>query len=150
MNIIIYLPSGNAAAQMPKTGGPLLGEEGEILRSHIRSFHPVHMMGAQQGRGRANHGIRHRVIVDQRGIGGTDDQLAPAAEGQMDVLTLLVKCGLCASRGEARRLVQQGGVSVDGQKVGDIEAKWSCKDCAGDGIIIKKGKKVYHKAILEQ
>ena len=75
---------------------------------------------------------------------------ADFTDGQMDILTLLVKCGLCASRGEARRLVQQGGVSVDGQKVGDIEAKWSCKDCAGDGIIIKKGKKVYHKAILEQ
>ena len=75
---------------------------------------------------------------------------ADFTDGQMDVLTLLVKCGLCASRGEARRLVQQGGVSVDGQKVGDIEAKWSCKDCAGDGIIIKKGKKVYHKAVLEQ
>ena len=75
---------------------------------------------------------------------------ADFTDGQMDVLTLLVKCGLCASRGEARRLVQQGGVSVGGQKVSDIEAKWSCKDCAGDGIIIKKGKKVYHKAVLEQ
>ena len=57
---------------------------------------------------------------------------------------------LCPSKGEARRLVQQGGVSVDGQKVGDIETKWSCKDCCGEGVVIKKGKKVYHKAVMEK
>ena len=72
------------------------------------------------------------------------------AEGEIDILTLLVKCGLAASRGEARRLVQQGGVAVCGQKVADIEAKFSCKDCCGEGAVIKKGKKVYHKAILEE
>ncbi|QUO37966.1 tyrosine--tRNA ligase [Dysosmobacter sp. Marseille-Q4140] len=72
------------------------------------------------------------------------------AEGEIDILTLLVKCGLAASRGEARRLVQQGGVSVCGQKVADIEAKFSCKDCCGEGAVIKKGKKVYHKALLSE
>ena len=71
-------------------------------------------------------------------------------DGEIDVLTLLVKCGLAASRGEARRLVQQGGVSVCGEKVSDIEAKFSCKDCCGEGAIIKKGKKVYHKALLSE
>ncbi|WP_308857007.1 tyrosine--tRNA ligase [uncultured Oscillibacter sp.] len=70
--------------------------------------------------------------------------------GEIDILTLLIKCGLAASKGEARRLVQQGGVSVCGQKVGDIETKFSCKDCCGDGAIIKKGKKVYHKALMEE
>ena len=50
----------------------------------------------------------------------------------------------------SRRLVQQGGVTVDGQKVGDIEAAWSCKDCCGEGKVIKKGKKVYHKALMEE
>ena len=72
------------------------------------------------------------------------------ADGEIDILTLLVKCGLAASRGEARRLVQQGGVTVCGQKVADIEAKFSCKDCCGEGAIIKKGKKVYHKALLQE
>ena len=71
------------------------------------------------------------------------------AEGEIDILTLLVKCGLAASKGEARRLVQQGGVTVCGQKVADIEARFSCKDCCGEGAVIKKGKKVYHKAVLE-
>ncbi len=72
------------------------------------------------------------------------------AEGEIDILTLLVKCGLAASKGEARRLVQQGGVTVCGQKVADIEARFSCKDCCGEGAVSKKGKKVYHKAVLEE
>ena len=60
------------------------------------------------------------------------------AEGEIDILTLLVKCGLAASKGEARRLVQQGGVTVCGQKVADIEARFSCKDCCGEGAVIKR------------
>ena len=70
--------------------------------------------------------------------------------GQINILNLMVRCGLCASKGEARRLVQQGGVTVCGQKVADIEARFSCKDCCGEGAVIKKGKKVYHKAVLEE
>ena len=68
-------------------------------------------------------------------------------DGKIDVLTLLVKCGLCASKGEARRLVQQGGISVGGEKVTAIEATFTCEDCSGDGAIIKKGKKVFHRAV---
>ena len=44
----------------------------------------------------------------------------------------------------------RGGVTVCGQKVADIEARFSCKDCCGEGAVIKKGKKVYHKAVLEE
>ena len=68
--------------------------------------------------------------------------------GSIDVLTLLVKCGLAASKGEARRLVQQGGVSVNDEKVAAIETTFGCEQFTGDGVVIKKGKKVFHKAIL--
>ncbi len=72
-------------------------------------------------------------------------------DGKIDILTLLVKCGLAASRGEARRLVQQGGVSVGGEKVGDIERCWCCDECdCKDGLVIKKGKKVFHRAAMER
>ena len=70
------------------------------------------------------------------------------ADGVIDILSLLVKCGLAASRGEGRRLVQQGGVSVCDQKVTDIDTKWSVDECSGDGLVIKKGKKVFHRAVL--
>ena len=68
--------------------------------------------------------------------------------GNIDVLTLLVKCGLAASKGEARRLVQQGGVSVNDEKVAAIETTFGCEQFTGDGVVIKKGKKVFHKAVL--
>ncbi len=69
------------------------------------------------------------------------------AEG-MNIVDLLVCCGLAKSKGEARRLIEQGGVSVDGEKVTDTYALVSREQlCAG--VKIKKGKKVFHKAILE-
>ena len=68
--------------------------------------------------------------------------------GSIDVLTLLVKCGLAASKGEARRLVQQGGVSVNDEKGAAIETTFGCEQFTGDGVVIKKGKKVFHKAVL--
>ena len=68
--------------------------------------------------------------------------------GSIDVLPLLVKCGLAASKGEARRLVQQGGVSVNEEKVAAIETTFGCEQFTGDGVVIKKGKKVFHKAVL--
>ena len=68
--------------------------------------------------------------------------------GAIDVLTLLVKCGLAASKGEARRLVQQGGVAVNDEKVSAIETTFGCEQFTGDGVVIKKGKKVFHRAVL--
>ena len=68
--------------------------------------------------------------------------------GSIDVLSLLVKCGLAASKGEARRLVQQGGVSVNDEKVSAIETTFGYEQFTGDGVIIKKGKKVFHRAVL--
>ena len=62
--------------------------------------------------------------------------------GEIGILALLVKCGLAPSNGEARRLVQQGGISVDGEKVAD--PKYMVK--IDDFVVIKKGKKVFHKA----
>jgi len=68
--------------------------------------------------------------------------------GSMDVCTLLVKCGLCASKGEARRLVQQGGVSVNEQRVDAFDATFGVEQFTGDGVVIRKGKKVFHRAVV--
>ena len=73
----------------------------------------------------------------------------PAAafeNGQINIIGLLTACGLCASNGEARRLVQQGGVAVSDKKVTDIAAAFDQGDFAGEGVVIKKGKKVFHRA----
>ena len=68
-------------------------------------------------------------------------------EDSIGVLSLMVKCGLCKSNGEARRLVQQGGVLVDDEKVTDPAATVA-KEMLEAGVVIKKGKKVFHKAVL--
>ena len=73
---------------------------------------------------------------------------ADSTDGAIDVMSLLVKCGLAPSRGEARRLVQQGGVAVDGEKVASIDVTIPMEKFNGEGIVIKKGKKVYHRSSL--
>ncbi len=65
--------------------------------------------------------------------------------GSINILSLLVAAGLCPSRGEARRLVQQGGIAVNDEKVDSIDAAFARELFAGDGIIVRKGKKVFHK-----
>ena len=68
--------------------------------------------------------------------------------GQINILNLMVRCGLCASKGEARRLVQQGGVSVNDRKVESIDETLGCEQFTGEGVIIRKGKKVFHRAVM--
>ncbi|MBR4073553.1 MAG: tyrosine--tRNA ligase, partial [Clostridia bacterium] len=68
-------------------------------------------------------------------------------DGKIGLLGLMVKGGLATSNGEARRLVQQGGVSVNDQKVTDASFTVTKEDVAAE-VIVKKGKKVFHKFIL--
>ena len=65
--------------------------------------------------------------------------------GSINVLSMLVTTGLCPSRGEARRLVQQGGVMVDDVKVASIDESLARERFEGEGVIVRKGKKVYHR-----
>ena len=67
-----------------------------------------------------------------------------------DILTILVDAGLAKSRGEARRLVQQGGVSVNGEKVSAIDSSFTTADLNEDGVLlVKKGKKAFHQIKAE-
>ena len=85
--------------------------------------------------------------------GGTDSANMPTttladedfADGKIDILEVLVKTGITKSRGEGRRLVQQGGVSVDDNKVTDVALSFTQDDLKATAIIVKKGKKVFHK-----
>ena len=65
--------------------------------------------------------------------------------GSINVLSMLVATGLCPSRGEARRLVQQGGVMVDDVKVASIDESLARERFEGEGVIVRKGKKVFHR-----
>ena len=70
-------------------------------------------------------------------------------DGKIGILDLLLKAGLAPSKGEGRRLVQQGGVSVDDQKVTDIAQAFAPEDFHDGQIIVRKGKKVFHKITLQ-
>lgn len=85
------------------------------------------------------------------GGGNSDDMpsttiaAADLTDGKIGILTLLVKCGLCPSNGEARRLVTQNGIAVNGEKFTDPKGLVDLSE----PVVIKKGKKIFHKAIAE-
>ena len=70
-------------------------------------------------------------------------------DGNIDILTMLVKSGLTASKSEARRAVQQGGVSVDGEKVTDVFQTFAGEALSGEGVVLKKGKKNFRKVLVK-
>lgn len=69
-------------------------------------------------------------------------------DGSIDAVTLLVKTGLAPSKSEARRLIQQNSVSANGEKVSAIDARFAARAFDGDGLMLKKGKKVFHRVVL--
>ena len=87
--------------------------------------------------------------------GGSDENMpttelteAQLADGKITILDLMLACGLVPSKGEGRRLVQQGGVMVDDEKIDSIDACFTAEQLKA-GLKIRKGKKVFHKAILK-
>ena len=70
-------------------------------------------------------------------------------DGEFDIISVLVKAGLCDSRGDGRRNIQQGGVSVADEKVTDISTKYTLDDFKGEGLIIRRGKKKFAKVVAE-
>ena len=68
---------------------------------------------------------------------------------ELDIISVLVRAGLCDSRGDGRRNIQQGGVSVADEKVTDISTKYTLNDFKGEGLIIRRGKKKFAKVIAE-
>ena len=70
------------------------------------------------------------------------------ADGKISVIDILVKAELAKSKSEARRLIEQGGVSVNDEKVKSLDFSLSADEIAADPAIIKKGKKIFHKIVM--
>ena len=85
------------------------------------------------------------VAADMPTANLTDEDFT---EDVIDILTVLVKTGLVPSKSEARRAVEQGGVSVDGEKVTDIKATFAKDSFTGDGKVVKRGKKNFRKVVM--
>ncbi len=76
----------------------------------------------------------------------TDDDFT---DGVIDILSVVQKSGLCTSRSEARRNVEQGGVSVDGETVKDIKTTYTKERFCGEGIVVKRGKKNFRRVVIK-
>ncbi|WP_071121388.1 tyrosine--tRNA ligase [Romboutsia timonensis] len=79
----------------------------------------------------------------------TEIEEADLTDGVIDLISLLVKAELAPTRSEARRNIEQGGVTVDGEKVSDVKATFIKDALAGDGMVIKRGKKKFKKVVLK-
>ena len=126
--------------------------EGEKLNTakEILAFELTKMVHGEEEAQKAQDGAKALF-----GAGGNTENMpttqlsdADLTDGKIGILDLLLKAGLTTSKGEGRRLVQQGGVSVNEEKITDIAKEFTADDFAGGELIIKKGKKVFHKVVL--
>jgi tyrosyl-tRNA synthetase len=69
-------------------------------------------------------------------------------DGVIDILSLLVKCGLCPSKSEARRAVEQGGVEAGGEKIREFGKCFRCDELRGEGLVVKRGKKSFKRVVI--
>ena len=122
-----------------------LNEAKEILAYELTSM--VHGKEEAEKAQNAARALFSGNAMDTEHMPSTQLTEADLTDGSIGILTLMVKAGLAASNGEARRLVVQGGVLVDGEKAAAPTISFTAEQLA-KGIVIKKGKKIYHKVTL--
>ena len=130
--------------EMDKWEGAKLNEAKEILAYELTKL--VHGEEEAKKAQEASHALfaGGGVSAHMPTIEVTADDLY---NDKLDIMAVLVKASLCESRSDARRAVQQGGVSVDGEKVTDISTSYTLDDFAGEGKVVKRGKKKFAKVI---
>ncbi|MDD5913524.1 MAG: tyrosine--tRNA ligase [Oscillospiraceae bacterium] len=128
--------------EMDKWEGSQLNKAKEILAYELTKLvHGEEEANKAETAARALFG----GVGDNADMPTTELTDADFENGSINILSLLVAAGLCPSRGEARRLVQQGGIAVNDEKVDSIDAAFARELFAGDGVIVRRGKKVFHK-----
>ena len=86
--------------------------------------------------------------ADSDNMPSTELNAADFADGKIGIIDILVKAGLAKSRGEARRLIEQGGVSVNDEKIKSLDFSLTADEIATNPAIVKKGKKIFHKIVM--
>ena len=132
--------------ELAKLEGSQINKAKEIL-----AYELTKMIHGEEEAKKAQEGARALFST------GSDTENMPTTElsgedfsdGEISLLDLMLKCKLIPSKGEGKRLIQQGGVMVDDQKVTDIFAKIAKEAYDKGNVIIKKGKKVYHKTVIK-
>ena len=146
MKLLTFLPL-EEIQEMEKWEGSQLNKAKEILAFQLTEL--VH--GTEEAK-KAEAGAKALFA------GGADTEHMPTTElaaedfdeeGNIDLISLLVKSALVTTRSEGRRAIEQGGVSVDGEKVTDIRHVLSKDALTGDGIVLKRGKKKFKKVFVK-
>ena len=144
LRMLTFLPL-EQIDEMDHWEGAQLNTAKEIL-----AFELTKLVHGEEEAGKAQQAARALFAQggDKSNVPATGLASDDLTDGKIALLDLMVKCGLTPSRSEARRLVQQGGVEVDGVKITDIAAALTEQQLSGEGVMLKKGKKVFHKAVL--
>ncbi|MCI8567291.1 MAG: tyrosine--tRNA ligase [Lachnospiraceae bacterium] len=145
IRMLTFLPLAQIE-EMERWDDSRINEKKEILASELTAL--VHGEAAAQNVKEASHALF---------AGGGDDSHMPTteltseqlADGEIGIMELLTACKLIPSRSEGRRLIQQGGISIDDVRVDSLDQKISAENLRA-GVKIRKGKKVYHKAVLKE
>lgn len=144
LRMLTFLPL-EQIDEMDKWEGSQLNQAKEILAYELTGL--VH--GEEEAK-KAQEGARALFskgnAVD---MPTTEIEEADLTEGKVDLITLLQKSGLASTRSDGRRAIEQGGVSIDGEKVTDIKFMVAKEKLEGDGVVIKRGKKKFAKVILK-
>ena len=144
LRMLTFLPL-EQIDEMEQWEGSQLNRAKEIL-----AFELTKLVHGEEEAGKAQEGAR---ALFSSGSAAQMPKVALSQEdfedGKIGVLRLLVKAGLAASNGEARRNVEQGGVSLDGEKVTDAKAVLKMDAIGQDGVILKRGKKKFIKVVVK-
>ena len=145
LRMLTFLPL-EQIDEMDKWEGAQLNEAKEILAFELTKM--VHGEEEAQKAKDASHALFSGAGASEH-MPTIEVSAEDFAAGNMDIMAVLVKAGLCDSRSDARRAVQQGGVSVEGEKVTDISASYAFDDFAGEGKVVKRGKKKFAKVVAK-
>ena len=145
LRMLTFLPL-EQIDEMDKWEGSQLNQAKEIL-----AFELTKLVHGEEEAAKAQEGARALFSAGGSTINMPTSELTEEdfKENAMDILTILTKSGLASSRSEARRNVEQGGVSVDGETVKDIHVAFEKDRFAGEGLVVKRGKKNFRKVILK-
>ena len=144
LRMLTFLPL-EQIDEMDKWEGSQLNQAKEILAYELTGL--VH--GEEEAK-KAQEGARALFSKgNATDMPTTEIEEADLTEGEVDLITLLQKSNLASTRSDGRRAIEQGGVSIDGEKVTDIKFMVVKENLEGDGIVIKRGKKKFAKVILK-
>ena len=144
LRMLTFLPL-EQIDEMDKWEGSQLNEAKEILAYELTALvHGDEEAKKAQERARALFSGGNAAEMPTAVL--SDDDFT---DGAIDILSIVQKSGLCGSRSEARRNVEQGGVSVDGEAVKDIKTVYTKEQLSGDGIVVKRGKKNFRRVTVK-